>query len=84
MKRFQRGVRAFGLAAGLAAVVGCSDNTNEQTAAIKGEAPPPASVSGIDTSSQESYAKTMQTKMGGQTGYGGANSGYPGANRRPQ
>lgn len=83
MKWLLRGVRAFGLAAGLAAVVGCSDNANEQAAGIKGEAPPPASVSGIDTSSQESYAKTMQTKMGGQTGYGGANSGYPGANRRP-
>ena len=84
MNRVWRGVGALGLIAGLMAGAGCTDNTNEQTAGIKGEAPPPVSESGIDTSSQEAYAKSMQSKMGGQTGYSGANAGYPGANRRPQ
>jgi hypothetical protein len=69
---------------GLMAVVGCTENPNEQAAGLKGEPPPPVSESGIDTSSQEAYAKSMQSKMGGQTGYGGPNTGYPGANRRPQ
>ncbi len=78
MNRNRKALSGLVLLAGILLTAGCQEQSNEASAEIKGVAPPPASVSGIDTSSQQKYAESMKTKMGNPYQQGG----YPGASGR--